>query len=70
MFKNKELRVTLDKKGTDVPTIQDEKTFEQKVKVVFHHVERIGVKLFVGVCVYVLLDTIRQVEVEKIRNQD
>lgn len=70
MFKNKELRIRMDKKDSEVPTIQDEKSFERKVKIVFHHVEKIGVKIFVGVCVFVLLDTFRQVEIEKTRNQD
>jgi hypothetical protein len=69
LFKGKELRVTLDKKDGEVPTIQDDQHFDHKVKIIFHQIERVGAKVFVGICLYVLVDMIRQVEVEKIKNQ-
>jgi hypothetical protein len=67
MFKKHEVRVSVNKKDPEVPADQDEKSFEQKVKVIFHQLDKIGVKVFAGICVYVLLDTYRQVEIEKIK---
>lgn len=69
MFKNREVRVKLHKIDKDAQTPTDNKTFEKKVGIIFHQLESIGVKVFVGVCVYVLLDTYRQIEVEKIKHQ-
>lgn len=42
----------------------EELTFPQKTEIVVHSVERVAFKLFVGVCVYVLLDTYRQCSIE------
>lgn len=67
MFKNRKITVTVDKKNTDQTPEEpsDPKAFEKNAKVVLRHLESIGKKAFVGVCIYVLLDTYRQVKVAK-----
>jgi hypothetical protein len=70
VFKNREIKVTMDKKSKDqvTETPNDTEMFDHKVKVIFRKIERLGVIVFAGVCAYVLLDTVRQTEVEKIKN--
>jgi hypothetical protein len=67
MFKDRALTVTMDKKDKDQaprnPT--NPKEFEKKAEFVLHKLERIGKKVFIGVCAYVVLDTVRQVAVAK-----
>lgn len=67
MFKKHEVRVSVNKKDPEGPADRDEKSFEQKVKVIFHQLDKIGVKVFAGICVYVLLDTYRKIEIEKVK---
>lgn len=69
MFKNRELKITVDKKGkgpqTDEETIIDTKNWEAKTDYVLSKLQSIGTKMFLGVCAYIVLDTARQVTVEK-----
>lgn len=65
MFKNRKITVTVDKKNNDqtLDTPEDPMLFEHRADHLLRKFERIGTKVFVGVCVYVLLDTFRQVTV-------
>jgi hypothetical protein len=69
MFKDREFKVTMNKKNKEETpeTPEDIKAFETKVDIVLHKLERIGVGAFLGVCAYVLLDTFRQTSIEKIK---
>jgi hypothetical protein len=70
MFKNRKLVVTVDKKNKDETSeIQDPKQFENRAEYVLRKLERLGIKVLLGVCVYVALDTIRQVTVVNAINQ-
>lgn len=66
MFENRKLTVTVDKKDKNAPdVIITPDDFEEKLDLVLHKLEKFGRKLFVGVAAYVVLDTWRQVTVEK-----
>lgn len=67
MLKNRQLTVKLDKpnKVQTTETSCDPKAFERKVETVLHNLESIGAKMFLGVCIYVMLDTRRQVAVAR-----
>jgi hypothetical protein len=70
MFKNRQLTVKLDKRSeSDAPEAAfDNVPFEAKTEVILRGLEGIGRKMFYGVCIYVLLDTRRQVAVAKVNN--
>lgn len=65
MFKNRKLTVKVEKeKKNQIETITREtKTFEEKTEYVLNKLQRIGIKVFAGVCIYIALDTVRQVAV-------
>lgn len=66
MFKNRKMTVTLDKKDKNEELMEfDPEAFEKRVAIVLHHLESVGKKLFIGICVFVVLDTARQVAVEQ-----
>lgn len=69
MFKNRKLTVSVDKvnkKQTEM--VSDEESFEKKAEYVLHKLEGFAVKAFIGLCIYVVLDTQRQVAVAKTYN--
>ncbi len=70
MFRNRALIVKLDKsakeKTPEAPS--DPKDFENKAEIILHKLEALGTKLFIGVCIYVVLDTGRKVAVAKAQN--
>lgn len=65
MFRKKKALVVLRANQEDVVpgAPQDTVSFEQKVDIVLHKLEKVGVKVFAGVCIYIVLDTMRQVAV-------
>lgn len=64
MLRNRKIVVTLDKKDKDQTSgISIEPTFERKTEVILRNLEGLGAKMFLGVCIYVILDTRRQVAV-------
>lgn len=69
MFKNRKLTVTVDKVRHDPEDLNDilvnEELFEKKADAVLSRFEELGVKVFAGFCVYIILDTWRQVQVAK-----
>jgi hypothetical protein len=67
MFKNRKITVTMGKAQKDQfpQEPKDPKEFEKKTEFVLNKLGVIGTKVFVGICIYVLLDTHRQVEVAK-----
>ena len=68
MFEKRELRVKLDKVDKNPTSVgpQDKDAFEKKAVIVRHQIEHVAVKMFVGVCVYVILDTARQLAVSRV----
>lgn len=72
MFKNRKLTVTVDKVRHDPEDphdiFVDEALFEKKADAVLSRLEEIGVKVFAGFCVYIILDTWRQVQVARATN--
>lgn len=70
MFKNRELKVTVEKKnkGEDnQSTTMEPRTFEEKAACVLKFAQAIGIRVFAGVVIYVALDTVRQVAVENVK---
>jgi hypothetical protein len=66
MFKNRKITVTVDKKNPDeAPTPEDLEIFEHRADIILHKFDKIVVKVMVGVCAYVLLDTFRQIAVNQ-----
>lgn len=68
MFNRRELTVQMKKakKKPDPETISEpEPTFEEKAEAILAFAERIGIKVFAGFCIYIALDTGRQVAVAK-----
>lgn len=67
MFKNREIKVTVDKKDKNKDDVEshDDRLIEEKTEAILKKVERVGFKVFGAFCVYVLLDTYRQVQVAK-----
>lgn len=65
MFRNRKITVTVDKKDKDenAEITHDPMAFQKKAAFVLHKLENTGAKVFVGFCVYILLDTYRQVKV-------
>ncbi len=70
MFRNRAITVKMDKitKDKTPETPCDPQAFEKKAEVILHKLQRFGATMFVGVCVFVILDTRRQVAVAKASN--
>lgn len=71
MFKGRSAKVTYLGKDKDgkIDVTSDVSRFEQKLDIVLDRVERIGVKVFVGICIFVALDTVRRVAVEASKDE-
>lgn len=66
MFKKRAIKVTLDKQDKKNPgEHQDTRLIEEKTEAILIKLGRFGAKVFAGVCIYVVLDTWRKVEVAK-----
>lgn len=67
MFKDREIRIKLNKTNESESQDSSEtiKDFDERADSVMHRVERLMVGMFVGIGIYVLLDTGRQVAVAK-----
>jgi hypothetical protein len=66
MFGNKrKLVISVDKRDKEQSDEDKAKNFEAKADYVLHKLEKVGTNVFVGFCVYILLDTYRQVTVIK-----
>jgi len=72
MFKNRSVTVKLDRptKNDNVEEHHDNRPVEEKVAAVLRIFEKVAVKAFVGVCIYVALDTTRQVAVARASNPE
>lgn len=71
MFHNRKITVTVDK--VDKPQLplglpEDPEILEKKADMILHKLEKLGAKAFLGLCVYVVLDTHRQTAVAKAMN--
>jgi hypothetical protein len=67
MFGNREIKLKVEKinKDQNSEVSSDPRSFEQKTEYVLHKLEHIGKKIFVGFCIYIVLDTHRQVSVAR-----
>lgn len=73
MFRNRELKVTLDKKDKNPPEQdgnRDNRRIEQKTEAILKKLERVGFKVALCIGGYVVLDTWRQVQVAKANNPE
>lgn len=72
MFKNRKLIVTMDKVDKDQFTeiIKDPQAFEKRTDIVVRKLESVGKKVFAGICIFVILDTYRQVKVAEAQNPE
>lgn len=66
MLRNRKLVVHVEKRneGTEQETADNE-TFKENADYVLQKLDHVAVKAFFGLCFYVLIDTMRQVQVEK-----
>lgn len=72
MFKNRKITVTMDKvdkKQEPTDSHEQERAFEEKVIFVTAAAKDVAKRVFIGVCIYVILDTHRQVSVARASNQ-
>lgn len=71
MFKNRGVKVTYLGKDKDgqISKASDVSQFEQKLDIVIDRIEKIGVKVFFGICIFVVLDTVRRVAVEASKDE-
>lgn len=70
MFKNRTLavKVVKDEKEKEPEVTCCHRTFEEKTENVRDNLENLGRKVFLGICIYIVLDTYRQVSVAKASN--
>lgn len=70
MFRNRSLVVKVAKEDKDkTPEAACcHRTFEEKADIVRINFENLGRKVFLGVCIYIVLDTVRQTSVAKASN--
>lgn len=70
MFKKRALEVKVVKsdKNAKQETSEDTDCFKDKAEFVLRRLESTGSKMFLGMCVYILLDTYRQVQIAKNTN--
>lgn len=71
MFEKRKITLRVEKqpKTDTTGTIEDSYSFEKKVCITMRSLENLGAKMFLGVCVYVLLDTHRQVKIAEASNR-
>lgn len=67
MFKNRKITVTVDKKneGPDFEALDHHLSCEEKAELFLRTFEKVGKKVFIGICIYVILDTHRKVSVAR-----
>jgi hypothetical protein len=66
MFKNRKLTVRVEKADKKpVDEASETKFFEEKAAFMLHKFESFAAKAFVGICIYVILDTKRQIAIEQ-----
>ena len=63
------VKVEKQEKTKDDKTIVDDHSFERKTYITVRALENLGAKMFLGVCVYILLDTHRQVKIAEASNR-
>lgn len=74
MFRKKQITVKMEKapkkdKHEDAVEPMVDDNFGEKIEQSIKIVEKVAVKAFAGVCVYILLDTFRQCAVESVKNE-
>jgi hypothetical protein len=71
MFKNRSFTIKVNRPNEDAPQdpTLDAENFEIRSDAILRKIERLGAKMFLGVCIYIALDTRRQVAVARANNQ-
>lgn len=64
IISNRKITVTVDKKEPTEEDVDPEQ-FQKNLVLMKHHIEDLGIKLLLGIGVYIFMDTCRQVKVEK-----
>lgn len=67
MRRNRRFTLSVEKmpKDGEINEVIDDRPIEQKAEALLTTFERVGVKIFAGICIYVVLDTHRKVAVAK-----
>ncbi len=67
MFNNRAITVRWVRQPVDNTPSEphDPEDFEKRAEVILHKLEQIGIKVLMGVAVYIALDTLREVAVAK-----
>lgn len=71
MLGKREITVKLGKKENEDGNVDepiDDRPIEEKTAAVLHVLEKVAIKAFAGVCIFVILDTHRRVAVAKASN--
>jgi hypothetical protein len=67
MFRNREIKVSVQKKDPIDKDPEAVLTFQEKAEIVRDCLDGVATKLFLGLCVYIWMDTRRQVKIEQTR---
>lgn len=69
-MRKRELRVQVGKVGEDNgQETKNARPFEDIADAILDRLESVGAKVFLGLCIYVVLDTYRQTQIEKVKQQ-
>jgi hypothetical protein len=70
-LRKRELRVQVGKVGEDngPETTKNGRPFEDIADAILDRLESVGAKVFLGLCIYVVLDTYRQTQIERVKQQ-
>lgn len=73
MLKNRDITLRIGKKineETENGEIVNDEPLEEKVRRIVHALEEPAKKIFFGICLYVMVDTIRKVAIAKAENPE
>lgn len=68
LLNNRKITVTVDKKDQTEEDVDPEQ-FHKNLILVKHHIEDLGIKILLGIGVYIFMDTCRQVKIEKTKKE-
>lgn len=71
MLKGRAVTIKLERPVPEgeVENKPDNRSVEEKAEVVLYVIEKVASKIFMGMCVYILLDTRRQVAIAKAKRK-
>jgi hypothetical protein len=69
-LRKRELRVQVGKVGEyNGSETKNGRPFEDIADAILDRLESVGAKVFLGLCIYVVLDTYRQTQIERVKQQ-